>query len=161
MTPLQGDSLAALHDIHLPDAVSFWPLAAGWWLALALVIALAAMTHLYLRARRRSLKRAALSELAGIAASYEADADVSKLALQLSVLLRRVALMRFRRREVAKLHGDDWRQFLLRTGGRRGQLSEHASGLSYAIYAGRHAPRDESAPAKWIAAAQHWIRENT
>ena len=24
-----------LRDLHLPDAISWWPLAPGWWLAIA------------------------------------------------------------------------------------------------------------------------------
>lgn len=161
MNPHQADSLAGLRDIHLPEAVSFWPLAPGWWIALAFVLALAVGTHFYLRARRRSLRRAALAAMAGVEARYAEDADVFRLALQLSMLLRRVALERFRRRDVASLHGDDWSNFLLRTGRRVGLTTEQAVGLSHAIYAGHHASLDENAPAEWIAAVRQWIRGNT
>jgi hypothetical protein len=161
MNSNQADPLAGLRDIYLPDVVSFWPPAPGWWLALAFVLALAAGIHLYRRARRRSLKRAALVEMASIESRYADEADASHLALQLSILLRRVALQRFARREVASLHGEDWSKFLLDTSGRVGLTTNHAVGLTRAIYAGRHARLDEDAPAEWIAAARRWIRGNT
>jgi hypothetical protein len=161
MSANQADPLAGLRDIHLPEAVSFWPLAPGWWLAAGLVIALVIAVHLYRVARRRSLKRAALAELAGIEESYQHSSDVSKLALEISVLLRRVALRRFRRDEVASLHGEDWARFLLRTDDSSGLSHENAASLSSAIYAGPNAPCDEGTPASWISAARHWIRGNT
>ena len=160
MNPNQTDPLAGLRDIHLPEAISFWPLAPGWWIAFALVVAIAIATHLLLAARSRSLKPAALKELEGIEARYQADASVSGLALRLSILLRRVALTRYGQREVASLAGDDWSDFLMRTGRRLGITSEHAHGLVEAIYAGPHARGDESAPGHWIHATRRWIRGN-
>jgi hypothetical protein len=161
MNSNQTDPLAGLRDIHLPEPISFWPVAPGWWIALGLVIVLAIAVLLYRSARRRSLKRAALAELTGIEESYQRSSDVSQLALEISALLRRVALRRFLRREVASLHGEDWAQFLLRTDGKLELSSENAADLSNAIYAGSHTLRDEGAPAQWIAAARHWIRGNT
>ena len=29
-----------LRDLHLPDAIGWWPLAPGWWVVIALVAAL-------------------------------------------------------------------------------------------------------------------------
>jgi hypothetical protein len=161
MSSLQPDPLAGLLDIHLPEAVSFWPLAPGWWIALGLVVAVAISARILLGMRRRSLKRAALVELSGIEARYAADADIFGLALRLSTLLRRVALTRFRRRDVASLAGEGWSNFLLRTGTKRGLSAEHVQDLSRAIYSGEHELTDESAPTKWIGAARRWIRGNT
>ena len=50
-----ADPLAGLRDIALPAAVSWWPLAPGWWLLLGLVLlfALALPLWLWWRHRRR------------------------------------------------------------------------------------------------------------
>lgn len=54
-----------LKDIHLPDPVSWWPPAPGWWL-LAVIVALLtfyAVKQLKKVTSRRKLKRSALAEL--------------------------------------------------------------------------------------------------
>jgi hypothetical protein len=55
MNPNQPDPLAALRDIHLPEAVSFWPLAPGWWIALGIMVGLAVAILALIVLRRRSL----------------------------------------------------------------------------------------------------------
>ena len=98
-----------LRDIHLPEAVSWWPPAPGWWLllTLALVVGLL-MGWLYRRQRRNALKRAAQQTLSEIAEAYRQSGDAQLLARQLSVLLRRVSLSRYPREEVAGLTGHAW-----------------------------------------------------
>jgi flagellar biosynthesis/type III secretory pathway M-ring protein FliF/YscJ len=51
-----------LHDIHLPEPISFfWPLAPGWWLLLAFVLVLILVSIWILRFRKRNAaKRFAL-----------------------------------------------------------------------------------------------------
>ena len=39
--------LEQLRDIHLPDAVSWWPIAWPWWLMLSLLIALISFAIYY------------------------------------------------------------------------------------------------------------------
>ena len=59
------DPLAELRDIHLPDSVSAWPLAPGWWLLIFVVCAgLTALLIAYVRRRRARLyRRQALQQL--------------------------------------------------------------------------------------------------
>jgi len=155
------EALANLRDIHLPDAVSFWPPAPGWWIAIGSVLLLAAILYWGLRARRRSLRRAALIELSEIAEHHESDAEASTLALQLTMLLRRVAIARFPRRDVASLYGEDWLQFLSRTSGRKNLPREPMLSLMQAVYAAPGANASGSLTHHWIGAVRHWIRENT
>jgi hypothetical protein len=35
---MQGDPLAELRGIHLPDPISWWPLAPGWWVLIIIFI---------------------------------------------------------------------------------------------------------------------------
>ena len=82
-----------LRDIHLPDAISWWPLAFGWWLALFLVIALAAGLWWYFRKPRISNGQRILKSLDNIEQQYLNDRDGHKLAQRLSVLARQITLL--------------------------------------------------------------------
>jgi hypothetical protein len=160
MTPTGSDALANLRDIHLPEAVSFWPPAPGWWLAAALLIASALAVILWRRNRRRSVRRAALRELATIQTGFAENGDVSALALRLSTLLRRTAISRFPRRDVASLHGAEWSRFLARTN-TSGRLTPELVGeLGVSVYAGPRRAEAGSPSEAWTLAVRDWIREN-
>ena len=106
------DPLAGLKDIHLPEPVSWWPPAPGWWLLALLVVVLVILAWRLPRARRRALHDEAVRELEAVRARFERDGDLPRLARDLSRLLRRVAISRFPREEVAGLVGQEWLEFL-------------------------------------------------
>lgn len=101
--------LSQLHDIHLPKPVSWWPPAIGWWLLLVLLLALIVLGYwLYRRHQRQQWRRDALAELQRL----KQQCSGKELVVELSILLRRVAITRFPREEVAALTGDRWLAFL-------------------------------------------------
>jgi hypothetical protein len=105
-----------IRDIRLPEPDFWWPPAPGWWLlgvAMLLLVLLIAGT-LYWRGR---LRRAALRELKGIRNRFEQDGDGRALAMALNLLLRRVAMAKYSREEVAACHGRAWLELLDRLGG--------------------------------------------
>jgi len=113
------DALAGLRGWHLPEPVSWWPPAPGWWTLAALVTLLAGAAawwglSLY---RSRAAARAAKVELRQLRDLFQRDGDVSAFARGLSRLLRRYAIARFPRRQVAGLTGGDWLGFLDAHGG--------------------------------------------
>lgn len=117
--PGAADPLAALRDWHLPEPVSWWPPAPGWWLLVGLVLLIGSLS---LRAWRRwrhrtAPARLALVELQGLKAALVSGAEERPLVSALSALLRRLALARYPRVQVAGLTGPDWLDFLDRTGG--------------------------------------------
>ncbi|MDT8387105.1 MAG: DUF4381 domain-containing protein [Thiogranum sp.] len=107
-----GEALP-LRDIHLPEPVSWWPPAPGWWLLLILLALLGALGYaLYRRHRRRALQRSAQQALRDIAARWQQSGNAAQLASELSILLRRLCLSRFPREQVAGLTGSAWLQRL-------------------------------------------------
>jgi len=155
--PAAPDALAALRDIHLPEAVSFWPPAPGWWaLAAVLVVSSAAILVVW-RVRRLSAKRAALRLLDAAARDFQANEDAHALATALSGLLRRVALVRFPRREVASLYGAGRLGFLTGCRSHWGFPADALAEMEEALY-GQAEPASASHPGAWIAATREWIR---
>ena len=54
------DNLPELRDIHLPDGVSAFPPAYGWWLILAAIILAVVLFEVFKILRQKSKKRYAL-----------------------------------------------------------------------------------------------------
>jgi len=96
-------NLDRLHDIVMPPAVSWWPLALGWYVVLSLVFI--AALYFGLRFWRKwqgnGYRREALRQLAGME-------NVSTIA----ELLRRTALAVVPREELAQKTGSDWTDWL-------------------------------------------------
>jgi hypothetical protein len=103
-----------LRDLHLPDAVGWWPPAPGWWLLFVLVIVvLALLARAYLRRRARTAaRRFALQQLQTRCDEYGRHANPVLLASQLSELLRRTMLAYAPRTDIAGLTGEAWLAWL-------------------------------------------------
>jgi len=105
-----NDPLANLRDIHLPDSVSWWPIAYGWWLIIFLVIAAISwlVYKLWQKHQHKQLYRNVSSMFQAINQQYQAEQDSGQLIKQYSQLLRRLMLKRTSRSQVAGLTGKEW-----------------------------------------------------
>jgi hypothetical protein len=103
-----------LRDLHLPEAVGWWPLAPGWWVLLGLVVlgALFVLHKAWVRWRADAARRIALKELARLESSWRAAPNPVLLAIRLSELLRRAMLAYAPRKDVAGLTGQAWLAWL-------------------------------------------------
>lgn len=100
-----------LRDIHLPPEIGSWPPGPGWWvLAAAVLIGLSVLV--WWRYRTSRIRRAALGTLKRLERDYRRSGDAYSFVTELSVLLRRVALSRSQRAEVASLLDEEWLQWL-------------------------------------------------
>ena len=142
-----------LRDIHLPATVSWWPPAPGW-IGLALVVLGLLLLLFVVYRRRHAPRRAALREWAALAGRYRRDGDGAALAAGLSPLLRRAALARFARRQVAGLTGPAWLAFLDRTGGTDAFTAGPGQVLADAPYRPAAAPDGEAL----LACTRDWLR---
>jgi hypothetical protein len=117
--PPAADPLAGLRDWHLPAPVDWWPPAPGWWLLAGLALGAVGLgwTWWWRRRRRGAAVRAALARLAVLRAELAADGDERHFTAAVSQLLRRLALTRYPRAEVAGLAGAAWLAFLDASGG--------------------------------------------
>ncbi len=100
-----------LRDIHLPEAIGWWPPAPGWWIVAVLIIsALFALAWWIRRILRPTAVKSANKLLQQIAEDSSMN-DFDKLQ-QISALLRRVAISLAPREQTAHLHGRKWLQYL-------------------------------------------------
>lgn len=104
------DPLAQLHDIVLPQAVGWWPLAWGWWVLLIIVVSTSAtLIFLWRRNRQRErYRKAALAELDKIFQAYQLDTNVARYLQELSILLRRTAISAQPARFPVDIKGHNW-----------------------------------------------------
>ncbi|MBS0358674.1 MAG: DUF4381 domain-containing protein [Proteobacteria bacterium] len=116
--PQQTDTaLSALKDIHLPAPISYWSLAPGWYFLL-LIVLIAAGIGAYFGWKhwhRSRAKNQALKKLIQLENAYRESKDVHSTVQEISILLRRVALAYFPRKQVAGLFGKSWIAFLEKT----------------------------------------------
>lgn len=100
-----------LRDIHLPEAISWWPPAIGWWLLAVLTpLLLGFLYWLYKRLTRKTALKTARKLLKALKNDPTLD-ERAKIA-ELSVLLRRVAISIDTRSPVAGLTGQNWLRYL-------------------------------------------------
>lgn len=101
-----------LRDIYLPDPISWWPLAPGWWGLLALFIVLILVLFwMFSRNKNRSKNKQLGSIVKQKLAQLKQVDDDKVFVEQLSVLLKGVAIERYGA-DVAGLSGDKWLRFL-------------------------------------------------
>ena len=137
-------TLQDLADIVEPAAVSWRPQTGGWILLVALTVIGGGLV-VYVGLRRHAANRYRREGLTALA-------SLSTLTPgQVSGVLKRVAMVRYPRHEVATLHGDDWVAFLERTG-RAAPSQSVAALLADGPYErpGRESP-------ELAAFARHWI----
>jgi hypothetical protein len=153
-----ADPVAGLIDIPLPPEVNLWPATWPARIAIALVIvaAVAGFWQLFRHRRANRYRREALAELKGIA--QIGGMASRQVAAQISLLVRRTALVTFPREQVAPLAGEAWLAFLDRsfngtefTGG-AGRL------LASAPYA--PIPAGERQLAALVELTRRWIRRH-
>lgn len=115
------DNLPELRDIHLPEGVSMFPLAYGWWVVLLGIIGVFLLIKAILYMRRKSKKRYARKLIETISES----SNPVLAAKQLSEILRRICVLKYP--TAATLYGQEWLNFLhLHC---RQQLNEAEAGL--------------------------------
>ncbi len=105
MTIGMEQNLPELRDIHLPDGVSVFPPAYGWWVILASILAIFIIIELAILIRRKSKKIYALRLIKQVH-----NQNVVASALQMSEILRRICVYKYK--TAATLFGKEWIEFL-------------------------------------------------
>ena len=145
-----------LRDIHLPEPVSWWPLAPGWWwlIGIVLLLATAAAVILY-RRRRGRIVRAARAEFADIRTRYAQTSDPNELVRQLSRLARRCALALEPDRAAAAATGTEWQSVLARVT-TSGSVDEW---LRNTLVEAPYRRNNDIDGTRLVASFEHWLHD--
>lgn len=146
-----------LKDIHLPDPVSWWPPAPGWWLLPVVLVLLYALGRvlagtLRRRRERRRLRHQALAELARIERDLDDTGNLAGALEHASVLLRRVALTVFPGDRVAGRVGREWVDWLRKTG-----PDDLNPAMLEALARAPYRPEPDVPGSSALSAARQWI----
>ncbi|MBE2245178.1 MAG: DUF4381 domain-containing protein [Burkholderiaceae bacterium] len=159
MNPTVAPSALVLRDIHLPGAPSLWPPAPGWWLLGGLVLSLVFwIIPLLLRRRRERLQRERLLSMFAALQSELASGPSPQQLARVGDLLKRLALARHPRSDVASLSGGAWLRFLDATGGDGGFSDGPGRVLADGPYRRRLAPDFDAAG--FAALVTRWVERN-
>lgn len=151
LTP-ENSWVASLAPDHIPAPAGWWPPAPGWWIVLALCIAVILILLIWLRNPHRRLRRLALRELARI---EQQRTDPQQVATEIQNVLRRYALSRFGRPGTARLSGTNWLDFLV-TEGAQALAGDAGTTLLAASYGSNAADMRNT----WLLGARQFIRKS-
>ena len=155
-----ADPLAQLRDIHLPDPVSAWPPAPGWWIvAIIGLIAIGFMVLKYIQHRRqRRYRQLAYADLRVI----NQHDDQQVFLQQLNQLLKQVALTAYSSDNypalnIEAMHGEKWLAFLEQSSKHRGFIQGPGQVLAEGPYRAQQTDIDKNA---LTMLAEHWINDH-
>jgi len=107
------EQLKDLRDIHMPEPVSIWPLAPGWWILLILIPVLFFIVRFIVRRLLMpKYKKIALQELSNITTNYAVAKNSHETCGEISLLIRKALVAKLGNQEVAGLVTGEWLAYL-------------------------------------------------
>ena len=131
-----SNPLDQLRPNHLPDPVSWWPPAIGWWISALLIIGLVVLVSLLMtRAIRKNRYRRQAKRIGKqLLSDFQQHGDKRQFVQACNQLLKRTALQAYPSDQVAKLSGQPWQQFLSDTSGNKAFLETAGAALGEQLY---------------------------
>ncbi len=144
-----------LRDIHLPDAVGWWPPAPGWWLLLALVVGLALLLPWLRRwLRQKPVRRLSLGEFERIRSDYRNGLGETETVNRIAALLRRTLIGYRGRTGFAASTGEAWLAQLEQLAPSQGFTAAQLHTLAR----GRYRAGDQCDVDGLLVSCERWIR---
>lgn len=130
---MESNSLANLKDLQLPEAVSVFPLAPGWYGVIFIIILLMlALSYWQMHRLAHQRKVASIVELLTLIEQQNSSSSTQLLA-EVAILLKRVAREKFPEQQPQNLFGEPWLQFL-DSSGKTTQFTQGAGRVLLEVY---------------------------
>lgn len=123
--------LDQLPPIHLPEPISFWPPAIGWWLLATVLILLGffiVRVLMQYRAKNR-LRKAALAKLNIHWQVYQKNNNAEEYVLAINRLLKQFVMQQYPHKNLQALSGEQWLASLQELSPQSGFNQDNASFL--------------------------------
>jgi hypothetical protein len=150
-----------LIDIQGLDYISWWPLALGWWILIAIVLISVGSTVFFVVRKikyQRSWQYKAYKRLASMQTDIGA-ADSKQVLQNLSIEIRKIAMLTTKRESCAGLIGPKWLEWLQQHDPTGFAWQENGGLLISAQYMPNSATDNPEQISKLIAAAQGWVKK--
>ncbi len=163
-TDVSPSGLEKLHEILLPEPVSWMPQTVGWYAIFGIVLFVTGW-WVYSRLRRfraNRYRRVALAELEVIERELKQPEKRAKALAEIPVLLKKTALSAFPRTDVADLSGEKWLAFLDETMGEKDFTEGEGRLLPELAYAPvqRIAQLPDERIGDLLQVVLHWIKKH-
>lgn len=151
--------LSELRPLHLPEPISWWPPAIGWWIAGILIVGLVILSIFLTiqHIKNNRYRKIALIELNALALTD--TEDNTAYYQQINRLLKRIALQLWDREEIASLHSKAWFEFLNKQC-KSPTFSEQTIDLLYRASYAKNAAFDQHANDQLFIETMNWIKKH-
>lgn len=148
--------LQQLRDIHYPSPISWWPLAPGWYLLIALlgVLFFLIIRLLYKRWCKVKKQKIILQKLNDIKIKVQQNPFSEEVVQPLALLLKQVSLLLYPRQQVSGLCGQAWLEFLNRTG----KTELFTSDIGRLLISAPYQARPPAELAELVRLVENWIK---
>ncbi|MDP1880343.1 MAG: DUF4381 domain-containing protein [Parachlamydiaceae bacterium] len=145
-----------LRDIHLPDAIHWWPLALGWWILFFLLLVAVVLGCVVIRKLLKpNLRKEALKALNEIETCFEQTQDASKCIGDISSFLRRVTVSQSTSPHLAGITGKVWLEYL----DKGLDQPEFSNGIGQVLLTGPYCQNpDAETISKLILLCRKWVK---
>ncbi|WP_119328577.1 DUF4381 domain-containing protein [Cysteiniphilum halobium] len=107
------DVLAGLKDIHLPPAVSMWPLAIGWYIVAVIVLVMVGFIIWFVAKKIKAYRRKqTLLKLFDTTIKTVEVEKPQEFISEVSIFLKQVAMQELKIANVHLYFGENWLKFL-------------------------------------------------
>jgi len=154
--------LQQLMTIKQPEIIFWWPLAPGWWLLIYLLLFVLPGVFFFIH-YHKPIRREALAELLRLEQSFSSSHDINQFAMDITIVLRRVALAKYDPADVAGLSGKKWLTFL-NVHGKTSEFTQGAGRILLDVPYQSNNKRQQDGrfnEQALIELAGDWIRSNT
>ncbi len=150
--------LDQLPPIHLPEPISFWPPAIGWWLLAAVLILLGffIVRVLIQYQVKNRLRKAALAKLDIHWQAYKKNNNAEEYVLAINLLLKQFVMQQYPDKNLQALSGEQWLASLQELSPQSNFNQDNASVL-LSVYQ-KHTMYDESAISQLHPRLVQWFK---